>query len=95
MFHRISAFPIETRPVPLAFAGLATASLTPPLVWLMVTAARGARPRGRYWALAWVVLVIVAGLVVLRADWIGAVVLLCPLALIYLRPVNRCQYSGC
>src|SRR6266487_1103181 len=83
--YRVAAFPLE--PGHTIQVLVATACVLPPTVWLVLSAARNTRPRGRGWALAGVAAVTLGGLPVIGADWLGgAFATLAALVLIVIRP---------
>jgi hypothetical protein len=58
------------------------ALITPPSLWLLEAAAHNTRPRGRWWALAAVAVVVVGGLPIAQTDWIRGLYLLTALVLV-------------
>ena len=58
------------------------ALVTPPGLWLLLTAARNTQPRGRWWVFGAVALGIVGALPIVRTDWLRALALLTALVLV-------------
>ena len=87
VFHlvRMAILPADASR-PYAVAVVAAVCYTPLMVWLVVSAARGQRPRGRWWALAAMALIVVGTLPVVGADWLGAIEYLAGTVLVVVRP---------
>jgi signal transduction histidine kinase len=82
---RMAAYPIDLPPTRYALAMVATGCFLPLHVWLVASAARDRRPRGRWWAAAAETAVIVGALPLVGIDWMGALYSLATLALITVR----------
>jgi hypothetical protein len=65
---RVAAYPINMTPVRYAVAVAATVSYLPLHMWLVASAARNLRPRGRWWAVAAEAAVIIGVLPFVGSD---------------------------
>jgi len=71
------------------------AVLAPPCLWLLLTAARNTRPRGRWSALAAITVVILGAVPVVGTDWLRALGLLFALVLVLIpRPWSLLLAAG-
>jgi signal transduction histidine kinase len=84
LFH-IAVYPITRTPYGYGVAVAATACFLPLHVWLLVSAARNLRPRGRGWAAAAEAVVIIGALPLVGASWLGPLFSLAVLVLITVR----------
>jgi len=71
------------------------AIVAPPGLWLLLAAARNERPRGRWWVLAAIAVVIIGALPVVQADWIRGLYVLTAVVLVVVpRPWSLALGAG-
>jgi two-component system, NarL family, sensor histidine kinase DesK len=82
---RMAVYPLDLTPTRYAVAVAATACFLPLHEWLVVSAARNLRPRGRGWAAVAEAAVIIGTFPLVGVDWLGALYPLATLVLITVR----------